>query len=165
MLAQTAGDIGSRVVEIAGIARDPGGDWIMQVARNPLGADDGVLAGKRYLLMDRDPLFTIDLREMLNAAGVEAVRLSARSPNLNAYAERFALSVRSECLDRIVPLGEWHLRCAVAEYVAHYYSERNHQGLDNELVNRTPVPANTNGRAHRRERLGGLLNFYCREAA
>ena len=86
------------------------------------------------------------------------------SPNLNAYAERFVLSVRRECLDRIVPLGEAHLRRSISEFVRHYRFERNHQGLGDALIERASVPANTNGRVERRERLGGLLNFYRRAA-
>jgi transposase InsO family protein len=93
------------------------------------------------------------------------VRLPPRSSDLNAFAERFVLSIKSECLDRIVPMGERHLRRAVAEFVAHYHRERNHQGLKNRLIETAPEPANTNGRIVRRERLGGLLNFYSRIAA
>jgi transposase InsO family protein len=96
---------------------------------------------------------------------VEVIRLPPSSPNLNAFAERFVLSIRSECLDRIVPLGERHLRRSVSEYVRHYRLERNHQGLGNDLIEGAPSAANTNGRVRRRERLGGLLNFYHREAA
>jgi Integrase core domain len=93
------------------------------------------------------------------------VRLPARSPNLNAFAERFVLSIKTECLNRIVPLGERHLRRAVGEFVAHYHGERNHQGLENCLIDQAPKPANTNGQILRRERLGGLLNYYERQAA
>jgi transposase InsO family protein len=92
------------------------------------------------------------------------VRLPARSPNLNAFAERFVLSIKRECLDRIVPLGERHLRRAVSEFVAHYHKERSHQGLENRLIE-AALPANTNGRIVRHERLGGLLSFYRRAAA
>jgi putative transposase len=95
---------------------------------------------------------------------VEVLRLPPSSPNLNAYAERFVLSIRSECLDRVVPLGEVYLRRTVSEFVRHYRFERNHQGLGNEPIEGAPAPANTNGRVERRERLGGLLNFYRRAA-
>jgi transposase InsO family protein len=92
-------DIGSRMVEVVGIVRNPGGEWMKQMARNPLDADDGLfLRGKRYLILDRDPLYTKEFREMLRGAGVKPLLLLARSPNLNAYAERFVLSVKSECL-------------------------------------------------------------------
>jgi transposase InsO family protein len=96
---------------------------------------------------------------------VKAVRLPARRPNLNAFAERFVLSIRSECLDRIVPLGEAHLRRAVCEYVAHYHHERTHQGLGNALIDGNLQVAAGEGDVSRRERLGGLLSFYHREAA
>ena len=83
---------------------------------------------------------------------------------MNALAERFVLSIKTECLDRLIPLSETHLRRAILEYTKHYHEERNHQGLDNELI----VPAeaaNGVGNVSRRERLGGLLSFYYREAA
>jgi len=81
-----------------------------QMARNLLDAYDGFLREKRYLILDRDPLYTKEFRQMLRGAGLKPLLLPARSPNLNAYAERFVLSIKSECLDRIVPLGERHLR-------------------------------------------------------
>jgi putative transposase len=158
-------DIGSRFVEVVGLARNPGGEWMKQMARNLLDVDDGFLRGKRYLIVDRDPLYTKEFRQMLRGAGVQPLLLPARSPNLNAYAERFVLSIKSECLDRIVPLGEKHLRQAVAEYLAHYHGERNHQGLDNALLKGAPAPANENAPVQRRERLGGLLNYYHRIVA
>ena len=90
--------------------------------------------------------------------------LPARSPNLNAFAERFVESIKSECLDRIVPLGEKHVRAAIRAFIHHYHEERPHQGLGNELI----APKTTllgPGRVQCRERLGGVLRFYYREAA
>ena len=113
--------------------------------------------------MDRDPLYTKAFRRLLADAGVEAVRLPPRSPNLNAYAERFVRSVRQECLDHIIPLGDDHLRRVLREYVQHYHLERNHQGLDNRLLEPRAGPANDNGEIVRKQRLGGLLSFYERQ--
>lgn len=87
-----------QALEIAGITRNSNGGWMKQIARNLLDPDDGILRGKGYLVMDRAPVFTEAFREMLGRAGVKPLRLPARSPNLNAFAERFVLSVRSECL-------------------------------------------------------------------
>ena len=101
---------------------------------------------------------------MLRDSGVKPLRLPANSPNLNAYAESFVLSIRGECLDRFVPLSERHLRTAVTEYVVHYHTERNHQGLGNELITPLPASANDAGPIVSRERLGGILNYYCRAA-
>jgi transposase InsO family protein len=157
-------DVASRRVEIAGVTRSPDGLWMDQVARNLLDVEDGFLLRKKYLLLDRDPLYTTEFRAALERGGVGVVRLPARSPNLNAFAERFVLSIRSECLDRIVPLGERHLRRTVSEFVAHYHGERNHQGLENRLIE-SVTAANTNGGVVRRQRLGGLLSFYHRAAA
>ncbi|MDP6423806.1 MAG: integrase core domain-containing protein [Planctomycetota bacterium] len=82
----------------------------------------------------------------------------------NVYAERFVLSIKSECPDKIVPLGERHLRHAIREYVEHYHHERHHQGIGNSII--TPEETTrVDGRIRRRERLGGMLNHYYREAA
>ena len=110
-------------------------------------------------------MYTQAFRKILDQAGVKTVRLPAHSPNLNAFAERFVLSIKSECLDRIVPLGERHLRSAIAEYTRHYHLERNHQGLANALIDGSHLDVVGTGALARRERLGGLLNFYYREAA
>jgi transposase InsO family protein len=158
-------DLATRTVEIAGITRHPNAAWMQQVARNLVDGEEGFLKGKRYLLMDRDALFTAEFRRTVEAAGVKAVRLPPRSPNLNAFAERFVLSIKSECLERIVPIGEGHLRKVVAQFVDHYHRERNHQGIRNQLLMPGPEPANGNGRVRRRERLGGLLSFYYRDGA
>ncbi len=94
----------------------------------------------------------------------QPVHFSWARSNLNAYAERFVLSIRRECLDRFVPLSERHLRTAVTEYVVHYHTERNHQGLGNELLTPLPASATDAGPIVSRERLGGILNYYCRAA-
>ena len=85
----------------------------------PLSPQAGFLRGKRYLILDRDPLYTAAFRGMMKASGVNVLRLPARSPNLNAFAERFVLSIKSECLERMVLLGEWHLRRAISESMRH----------------------------------------------
>ncbi len=113
----------------------------------------------------RDPLFTRAFREILKSSGVETVKLPARSPNLNAYAERFVRSIKSECLAQIIPLGERHLRHAVKEYAVHYHAERNHQGLDNRRIEEPPSVVDMNSAVVRQERLGGVLNYYDRRAA
>jgi putative transposase len=158
-------DIGSRTVEIAGIGREPWGQWMEQMARNLVDVEDGFLRGKRYLIIDRDPLHTEAFRRILKGTGVKVVRLPARSPNLNAYAERFVLSIKSECLERMVLLGEWHLRWAISEYMKHYHRELNHQGLENMLIDGIFQDTDGAGPVACRERLGGLLSFYYREAA
>ena len=111
----------TRTVEIAGITCQPNETWMTQIARKLTDAQDGFLRGVRSLILDRDPLYTTAFRRMLRDSGVKPLLLPARSPNPNAYAERFVLSARSECLERIVPLGEKHLRAAVREFVDHYH--------------------------------------------
>ncbi len=93
------------------------------------------------------------------------MKLPARSPNLNAYAERFVRSIKSECLAQIIPLGERHLRNAVTEYMKHYHLERNHQGLDNQLIEKVGEVPSREGTVECRERLGGVLKYYYRRAA
>jgi transposase InsO family protein len=158
-------DLQTRTVEIAGITQQPDGEWIKQIARNLTDADDGFLNGAHYLIHDRDPLFTEAFKELLGSSGVKTVKLPARSPDLNAYAERFVRSIKSECLAQIVPLGERHLRTAVKEYTRHYHFERNHQGLNNELIEKSSDELHVNGAVECRERLGGVLKYYYRRAA
>ena len=118
-----------------------------------------------YSCVDPPPPSTLISRgEVSHRCWHRGLRLPANSPNLNAYAERFVLSIRRECLDRFVPLSERHLRTAVTEYVVHYHTERNHQGLGNELLTPLPASANDAGPIVSRERLGGILNYYCRAA-
>ncbi len=158
-------DLQTRRIEIAGIVQQPDGEWMKQIARNLTDADSGFLNGTRYLIHDRDPLFTEGFRKLLKPSGVKTVKLPARSPDLNAYAERFVLSVKSECLAKIIPLGERHLRRAVKDYTEHYHQERNHQGLDNELIEKLIDGPDMDGTVDCRERLGGILNYYYRRAA
>jgi putative transposase len=150
-------DIKTRRVQIAGIVREAHGAWMKQVARNLIDAVDGFLQGTRYVIHDRDPLFTVEFRDLLRTAGVECLKLPAQSPNLNSYAERFVLSIKSECLNKLVLLGEQHLRQAVCEFVEHYHLERDHQGLANRLLTAPSPPANDDGPIVQRERLGGIL--------
>ena len=156
-------DLKTRTVHVAGISNSPDGAWMAQLGRNLTDVTSGFLRKARYLIVDRDPLYTPQFRAVLASAGVELVRLPARSPNLNAYAERFVGSIRSECLRHLVPLGEQHLRTIVREYVEHYHHERNHQGLGNVIA--LPLPRSRHGAVRRHERLGGILAHYRREAA
>ena len=156
-------ELATRRVEIAGIVPQPDGIWMKQVARNLADGIDGFLLGKRFLIHDRDPMFTNEFREILSSTGIDCLKLPPRSPNLNAYAERFVLSIKSECLDRIIIFGEGHLRRVIGEYVEHYHQERNHQGLENELIK--PSKEKGGGALERCERLGGMLNYYYRRAA
>ena len=158
-------DLKTRRIEIAGIVQQPNGEWMKQVARDLTDCDAGFLNATRYLIHDRDPLFTEGFRRILNPSGVKTVKLPARSPNLNAYAERFVRSVKSECLAKIIPLSERHLCKAVKEYTEHYHQERNHQGLGNELIEKRSIGPNVDGIVSCRERLGGILKYYYRRAA
>jgi putative transposase len=97
--------------------------------------------------------------------GVQVIRLPPRSPNLNAYAERFVRSIREECLDRMIFIGEAALRRAVREFMAHYHAERNHQGLGNRLIRAEHPPGPADCQVKRRMRLGGMLSFYHYAAA
>jgi hypothetical protein len=95
-------DLATRRVHIAGITSDPDSAWVVQCGRQLTDAVDGFLVGKRFLLHDRDPLFTETFRETLAATGVKTVRLPPKSPTLNAFAERFVRSIKESCLDRLI---------------------------------------------------------------
>jgi transposase InsO family protein len=152
-------------VNIAGITVHPDEPWMQQIARNVTMKGCGVLRDCRYLLHDRDTKYTHSFRAIVASGGVEPLVLPARSPNLNAYAERWVRSVKEECLSKVILFGERSLRRAMSEYVEYFHAERNHQGKGNGLL----FPRNTNvrreGPVRCRERLGGLLRYYHQEAA
>jgi putative transposase len=116
----------------------------------------------RVLICDRDAKWSAPVRERLREAGVRVVQTPYQAPNANAHAERFVRSIKEECLDRIIPIGERHFRRAVTEFLTHYHRERNHQGLHNALI--AGAPPTGAGRVDRQARLGGLLNYYRRAA-
>ena len=156
-------DLASRRVQILGSTPHPNALVMQQMARTLVFADDGPLVRHRVLICARDATWSRTVREHLEQAGLRVVQTPYRAPNANAHAERFVRSIREECLDRLVPLGEQHLRRAIAEYVAHYEAERPHQGRGNTLLRPAPL-APPMGRIRRRPRLGGLLNYYARAA-
>ena len=154
----------TRKVVLAGTTTSPNEQWMKQVARNMTGWD-GDLRNARYLIHDRDSKYTRSFDQIMEAVGIEPVRLPPRSPNLNAHAERFVRSIKSECLDRLILFGEKSLRHTINQCLAHYHSERNHQGLDNVIPFPDTRASPGNGDVIKSERLGGLLSFYYREAA
>jgi len=158
-------DLSTRQVEIAGIAATANGLWMSQIGRNVTDAADGIFLGKRYLIHDRDPLFTTEFLSLLAGIGIESVKLPPRSPNLNAHAERFVRSIKECCLDRLILFGEQSLRTTIQNFLVHYHAERHHQGLGNQLIRPEPGHVGNTGVIQRRARLGGLLNYYYRVAA
>ncbi len=158
--------LGSRKVEIAGMTPHPHAAWMVQVARNVTMEEWGFLSPGQYLLHDRDGKYCPAFQHIVDTAGVTRVPLPPRSPNLNAYAERWVRSVKEECLSRLILFGEGSLRHALQEYVEHYHHERNHQGKENVLLfPLTNQKSQGKGPVQCRERLGGLLKYYAREAA
>jgi transposase InsO family protein len=156
-------DLRSRRVHVAGSTPTPDGRFMAQTARRLTDAVDGFLVGHSVLICDRDSKWTDDFRRIVQSAGVRIVLTPVRAPNANAYAERFVRSIREECLDRLILFGERRLGRALAEFVAHYHGERNHQGLGNELI--TPAAAVAGAtRVRCRDRLEGLLRYYHRAA-
>jgi hypothetical protein len=136
--------------------------WMQQIARNATLEEWGYLNHCRYVLHDRDTKFCASFRDILAAGGVKPLALPARSPNLNAFAERWVRSVKGECLSKLILFGEPSLRRAVTQFTEHYHAERNHQSKDNLLL----FPSHDDAHIGRgrtvacRERLGGLLKYY-----
>jgi putative transposase len=157
-------DLASRRVQIVGSSPFPNDMFMRQVCRTLTAADEGPLVGHRVLICDRDAKWSAPVRARLSESGIRVVQTPYQAPNANAYAERFVRSIKEECLNRLIPIGERHFRRAVAEYVAHYHHERNHQGIENTLIEGASVGEGTTGRIRRRLRLGGLLNYYDRAA-
>ncbi len=154
-------DYKTRKVEIAGIIQQAHGDWMKQMARNLTDPISGFLKDKRFLVIDRDPLFTKDFKEIMKSTGIDCVKTTVASPNLNPFAERFIRSIKSECINKMLIFGENHLRYVVNEYMQHYHTERPHQGIGNNII--APLPQGE-GKIVCQERLGGLLKSYMRDA-
>jgi putative transposase len=158
-------ELSTRRVEMAGITPHPNAAFMQQCARQLTDPFDGFLLGRRYLIHDRDTKFTQAFNQFLRHEGVEPLVLPPRSPNLNAHCERFVRSIKEEALNRMIFIGEGSLRYAIHHYITHYHSERNHQGLDNQLITPASGVGGQRGKVRRQKRLGGLLSYYYREAA
>ena len=153
-------ELAKRVVHIAGITTQPNEGWMLQVARNVTDKVSGCLIGKSHLILDRDTKYTAQFRRLIAESRTAVIRLPPRSPNLNAYAERFVRAIKEECLDRMIFVGQRSLRRAICEFLAHYHAERNHQGLGNRPIQSRPIASAPVESIRRRQRLGGMLNFY-----
>ena len=157
----------SRRICLAGVTRHPDQEWMEQMARNVTMEATSFLIGKRYLLHDRDGKYCPSFRQIIEAENVKTLALPPKSPNLNAFAERWVRSVKEECLSQLILFGERSLKRALHHYESHYHQERNHQGKDNRLL--FSLPTQQNSRAHQklrcRQRLGGLLKYYEHEVA
>ena len=158
-------ELKTRRVHFAGCTTSPNETWMKQTARELSNFEDGFLTGSRYVIMDRDSKFCESFRDILGGDGIEPLLLPPRSPNLNSHLERFFGSLKFECLDRVIFFGEQSLRIAVRDYLGHYHSERNHQGLSNSLIEAGAEVGQVDGDIQCRERLGGLLRYYHRSAA
>ena len=115
--------------------------------------------------MDRDGKFCPAFKSILQNEGVNPVPLPPKSPNLNAHLERYFGSLKSECLERMIFFGEKSLRRAVSQFVLHDHAQRNHQGLGNKIIEPGHEVGRGEGEILYRERLGGLLRYYDRDAA
>jgi len=157
----------SREVVVSGFTPHPNERWMKQMARNVTMDEWGFLDNCRYLIHDRDTKYCQSFRDIIESCDVKTLPLPARSPNLNAFSERRVKSVKDDCLSKLILFGETSLRRALHNYLLHYHAERNHQGKGNVLLFPTAAQAmnRVDGSVRCKERLGGLLKYYHREAA
>jgi putative transposase len=158
-------ELATRKVACAGITPHPDTSWLKQIGRQLTDSFSGFLRGKKFVLMDRAGYFSEAFRNLLKQAGVRPVRVPASSPNCNAHIERFIGSFKREVNDRLIFFGEEHLRHTTREYLAYYHQERNHQGIDSRIIEPGKEVGIGDGQIRHRERLGGMLNHFYREAA
>jgi len=156
-------ELRSRRVQVLGSTPHPDEAFLIQTMRHVADPVDGGLRENSVLICDRDRKWSTEVLRFLESAGVRVIRTPVGAPNCNAHAERFVRSVKEECLDRVVPFGERHLRQTLAEFMTHYHHERNHQGLSNALIDRVGAEP-SRGPVRRRQRVGGLLSYYYRAA-
>jgi transposase InsO family protein len=157
-------ELKTRRVKFVGCTTNPNEAWMKTISLELTNHKDGFLKDKKYLIMDRDATFSQSFRACLRREGVKPVRLSPRSPNLNAHPKRFFGSLKSECLHKLILFGETATRKAVRAFVVHYHTERNHQGLGNELIVPMNRPPDIDAEIETTERIGGLLRSYRRAA-
>jgi putative transposase len=157
---------GTRRVHLAGITAHPTGEWVTQQARNLLMNIEDYAGGFKFLIRDRDAKFTAAFDAVLLAAGIRIIKTPVRAPRANAIAERWISSARRECLDRMLIIGERHLRLVLGEYADHYNLHRPHRALQQAPPAGRPVPPapGANVRVLRRDRLGGLIREYAQVA-
>ena len=159
-------ELKSRRVQIVGSTHSPNRIFMRQAALDLTALDDSFLKGHTHLIIDGDTKYTDEFVELLRDGGVEAVKIPARAPNCNPYAERFVRSIKEECIDRLIFFGSRSLHRVLSDYASHHLHERPHQGIGNRLID--PEPTASNPRSDvvlNRSRLGGLLSFYIHAVA
>jgi putative transposase len=155
-------ELATRRVHVTGVTAHPSSAWVTQQARNLLLDLDHHADGLRFLLRDRDTKFTASFDAIFTATDMQIIRTPPRTPRANAHAERWVGSARRECTDRMLILGERHLRTVLAEYTTHYNDHRPHQSLAQQPPNAPPpvtAPAAVTS-IQRRPILGGLISEY-----
>lgn len=156
--------IESRKVILGGCSYRPNGEWVEQIARNVTGYE-GDMINAGYLIHDRDSKYTEKFRDIFRGIGCKPIKLPRKSPNLNAFAERWVKTVKDECLHRMIWFGKKTFEYGLRQFIAYYNHERNHQGIDNRI----PLPddrrKNKSGEILKVDRIGGMLNFYYRQSA
>jgi putative transposase len=158
-------ELATRRVQAAGITPHLTTAFMQQCARQLTDPFDGFLMGTRYLIHDRDTKYTQAFDALRKDSGVEPIVLPPRSPNLNAHCERLVRSIKEEALEHMVMCGERALQHVSRHYLTHYHTERNHQGLGNQLIAPEPELGCQEGAVVRQQRLGGMLSYYHRDAA
>ncbi len=156
--------LATRKIEIVGITDSPKGDLMKQAARNLTDPDAEALRGATHMIIDRDKKHTDEFTSLLRAEGIKCVPIPAKAPDCSAFAERWVLSVKSECLNKMVFFGANSLRRAINEFVDHSHGERNHQRLGKELIEPAVDAGPAAGEVQRRDRLGGVLRYDYRAA-
>ncbi len=155
-------DLDRRKVFLAGVTAHPTGPWVTQQARNLVTTLEDQSRALRFLVRDRGAKFVGPFDEVLRSAGARIIKTPIRAPQANAFAERFVLTARTECLDWLLIRSERHLDRVLREFVEHYNCARPHRGINLEV----PVPHLTDqqfngaGRIKRADRLGGLIHEY-----
>jgi transposase InsO family protein len=158
-------EIQTRTVHILGVTAHPTGAWTAQQARNLLMDLGNRAASFTFLIRDRDSKFTTAFDDVFTGNGTRIIKTPVRSPRANSLAERFVGTLRRECVDHLLIIGEQHLRNVLDEYVRHYNGHRPHQALEQRPPLREPGQAiDVTARIERRQAVGGLISEYRRAA-
>lgn len=156
-------ELGTRRVHLAGCTAHPNRAWVTQQARQLVWELTDTAHPMRFLIHDRDAKFTASFDQVFASEGIEIVLTPYCAPKANAFAERWVRSVREECLDHLLIVGQRHLRRVLADYGQYYNTARPHQGIQQQAP--IPFPPVQSGSVARRDVLGRIIHDYYRQAA
>ena len=164
--------LATRKVKCCGITQNPKEDWMIAKAIDLTDPIDGFFKGFTHCIMDNDTIFSTAFKDKLYGTKERSKELKIKTvltvvgkPNMNAYIERYNLSYQQDALKWVIPQNENHLKKITKEWVEYYNTERNHQGINEQIIEPGNEIGRSDGEIVCKSILGGALNYYYRKSA